>query len=691
MTKNKILITSALPYANGSIHIGHLVEYIQTDIFVRFLKLKGEDVIYCCADDAHGTPIEINAAKQGVTPQEFIDKFYKEHTEDFAKYHIEFDSYHTTNSDENKHFVHDIFGKLKDAGHIYTKDLELTYCNNCKRFLPDRYVKGNCPKCGAEDQYGDVCEKCNSAYKTTDLVEPYCTICKNKPIRKFSKHYFFKLSAFSDKLEQWLIGNKNLQPEIRNQILNWIENGLEDWNISRDAPYFGFKIPGEDNKYFYVWLDAPIGYIASTANYLGSVEEASKQYWHNPDSRIIHIIGKDIIYFHLLFWPAVLMGAGYELPEDIIVHGFLTVNKEKMSKSRGTFLTASEFEGLAKPEFLRFYYAANLTRKMNDLDLDLADFKERVNSELVSNIANFFYRVLSFTNKNFDSEVLPAEKDFIKQFGLENVPAAYEKVEFRQAVKELLRIGSLGNKYFQDNTPWALIKEDKNKAHQIVSNCINLVKDLNMLLKPILPIFTAEIEKQLGVEELKLDNLSVNLGEHKINEAKIVIQNMEEIKLDTKDKFADVDLRVAEIKEADNHPNADKLVVLKIDLGSEQRTIVAGIRKHYTDEELVGKKIVVVKNLKPAKLRGIESKGMLLAASQGEDVILVTAEKSEAGDSVFAESITPEPKEQIEFDDFISLEILTDKQGKLEYNGHILKTESEEVLSKGVTEICKVS
>lgn len=689
MTKNKILITSALPYANGSIHIGHLVEYIQTDIFVRFLKLKGEDVIYCCADDAHGTPIEINAAKQKVSPEDFIAKYFKEHTEDFAKYHIKFDSYYTTNSEENKHYVLDIFNKLKENGHIYTKDLELTYCEHCKRFLPDRYVKGTCPKCGAEDQYGDVCEKCNSAYKTTDLVKPYCVICKNTPIRKFSKHYFFKLSEFSEKLEEWLIGNKNLQPEIRNQILKWIENGLEDWNISRDAPYFGFKIPGEDDKYFYVWLDAPIGYIASTANYCKDKEVTAEDYWHG-DSRIIHVIGKDIIYFHLLFWPAVLMGAGYNLPEDVIVHGFLTVNKEKMSKSRGTFLTASEFAELAKPEFLRFYYAANLTRKMNDLDLDLADFRERINSELVSNIANFFYRVLSFTNKNFDSNILPAKTDFIKQFELEKVGEAFEKVEFRRAVKELLRIGSLGNKYFQDNTPWALIKEDKEKAHQVVSNCVNLVKDLNLLLKPILPVFTQEIEKQLNVSELTLEDLGKNLGEHKIAEAKIVIQNMEEVKLETKEKFADFDLRVAQIKEAKDHPDADKLVVLNIDLGTEQRTIVAGIRKNYTNEELVGKKIVVVKNLKPAKLRGIESKGMLLAASQGEEVILVLAENSAPGDSVFAEGITPAPKEQIGFDNFINEEILTTNEGKIEYKGHRLKTESEEVVAKGVSEVCKV-
>lgn len=675
----KILVTSALPYANGSIHIGHLVEYIQTDIFVRFLKLKGEDAIYCCADDTHGTPIEINAAKKGVSPEEFIAYYFKEHIQDFAKYHIKFDSYYTTNSPENEHYVKLIFNRLKDKGYIYTKDLELTYCEHDKRFLPDRYVKGTCPNCGAEHQYGDVCEKCNTAYKTTDLINPYCVLCGNKPIRKTSKHYFFKLSAFSDKLEKWLNENKKLQPEVRNQVLSWIKKGLEDWNISRDGPYFGFKIPGEEDKYFYVWLDAPIGYIASTANYCKDKDITADDYWQKPGSSIIHFIGKDIIYFHLLFWPAVLMAADFNLPDYLVVHGFLTVNKEKMSKSRGTFLTASEFAELAKPEFLRFYYAASLARNMSDVDLDLNDFRQKINNELVANVANFFYRVLSFCNKNFDSQILPAEQSFLDQFNYQNVLDAYESVELRNALKEILRISSLGNKYFQDNEPWALIKTDKAKTHQIVSNCVNLVKDLNVLLKPILPVFAEEIETQLNVPGQDFSTLGQNLGEHKISEAKIVLQKIEEIKLNEQDKFSEVELRVAEIKKAEDHPKADKLVVLDIDLGTEQRTIVAGIKDVYANEELVGKKIVVVKNLKPAKLRGIESRGMLLAADTKEGPKLVLAEESKPGDAVFVDGIDSKPKEEITFEDFMKIEIFTNENGNIDYKGKKLRTDSEEI------------
>ncbi len=684
MAKKRILITSALPYANGSIHIGHLVEYIQTDVFVRFLKLNGEDAIYCCADDAHGTPIEINAAKKGVSPEEFIAHYFKEHTKDFAKYHINFDSYYTTNSPENQHYVNVIFSRLNKKGFIYTKDLELTYCENCKRFLPDRYVRGTCPKCKAADQYGDVCEKCNSAYKTTDLINPYCAVCGKKPIRKVSKHYFFKLSAFSDKLEKWLKQNKKLQPEVRNQILSWIKNGLEDWNISRDGPYFGFKIPGEESKYFYVWLDAPIGYIASTANYCKGKKVKAEDYWEKPGSSIIHFIGKDIIYFHLLFWPAVLMGADFNLPEYLVVHGFLTVNNEKMSKSRGTFLTAADFAELTKPEFLRYYYAANLTRTMSDVDLDLNDFRERVNNELVANVANFFYRVLSFCNKNFDSEILAAEKSFLDKFNYNYVIESYADIEFRSALKEILRLSSLGNKYFQDNEPWALIKRDKKKTHQIVSNCVNLVKDINILLKPILPVFSEEIEKQLNVKGLDFSNLNKNLGKHKIADAKIVIQKMEEMKLVSDDKFSGLDLRVAKILGVSNHPKADKLVVMNIDLGTEQRVIVAGIKGYYNEEELVGKKIVVVKNLKPANLRGIESRGMLLAADVKGEPKLVFVEKSKAGDKVFVDGIEPKPKQEISIDDFMSIELFTDNKGNVVYNGKKLKTESEEIKAEGV-------
>jgi methionyl-tRNA synthetase len=682
MVKKRILVTSALPYANGSIHIGHLVEYIQTDVFVRFLRLRGEDVIYCCADDTHGTPIEINAAKQGVSPEEFIARYHKEHTADFSKYHIEFDSYYSTNSPENKEYVGLIFDRLKKKGHIYQKELELTYCESCKRFLPDRYVKGKCPKCGAPDQYGDVCESCNTAYKTTDLVEPYCSICHKTPIRKLSNHYFFKLSAFSDKLREWLTGNDKLQPEVRNQVLSWIDKGLEDWNISRDGPYFGFKIPGEDDKYFYVWLDAPIGYIASTANCCRDRDVSADDYWQKDGSQIIHFIGKDIIYFHLLFWPAVLMGADFNLPDYLVVHGFLTVNKEKMSKSRGTFLNASDFEKLAKPELLRYYYAANLTHKMVDVDLDLNDFRERVNNELVANIANFVYRVLSFCNNNFDSKIVaaePFERDFSR------ILDDYANVEFRSVVKQILALSSEGNRYFQDSAPWALVKEDKQKAQQVVSNCVNLVKDLVILLKPILPVFAESVERQLNLEGLDIGKLGENIGEHTIGKAEILLTKIDKIELKAERAFP-LDLRVAEIKKAEAHPEADKLLVLGIDIG-EERTIVAGLKGHYSPEELVGKRIVVVKNLKPAVLRGVESRGMLLAADFNGPKLLTAS--GAPGDKVWPDGVDPKPKKQVTIDEFASFQMVAENE-KASYDGHVLKTEKGDVLVEGVKKRSKI-
>jgi methionyl-tRNA synthetase len=693
-SKKRILVTSALPYANGSIHIGHLVEYIQTDILVRALKLAGEDVIYCCADDTHGTAIEINAAKKGITPEKFIEDCYKEHIRDFASYHIKFDSYYTTNSPENKKYSEEIFTALKKNGHIYTKDIELTYCEKCKRFLPDRYVKGKCPKCGAPDQYGDNCEVCGTAYKTIDLVEPYCVICKSKPVRKLSNHYFFRLSAFAEKLERWLNETKGIQPEIRNQVMGWVKNGLEDWNISRDGPYFGFKIPGEDNKYFYVWLDAPIGYIASTANYCKANPGkgiTAEDYWKKPGSEIIHIIGKDIVYFHLLFWPAVLMGAGFNLPDTINVHGFLTVNGEKMSKSRGTFLNASEFLPLCNPEHLRYYYASNLTRQMADLNLDLEDYRERIDNELVANVANFFYRVLSFCNKNFDSEILPAEEGFLRKFDYSHIIQDYRSLEFRNALKQILAVSAEGNKYFQDNEPWKLIKTDRAKAHQVVSNAVNLVRDVNTLLKPILPVFAEKIEKQLGVKAQEFSQLGKSLGKHKISEAEILFKNIEKLELKTKDPFSNFDLRVAEVKSCKSHPNADKLIVMELDLGSnERRTICAGLRQYYTDEEMVGKHIIIVYNLKPAMLRGIESRGMLLAASASNGIKIVTAESSKPGDSVYAEGVKKEPKPEITIDEFAAVEITTNQNGNVEYDGHLLRTDKELAVAKGVSEKAKV-
>ncbi len=404
--KKLFLVTSALPYANGSLHLGHMVEYVQTDVFVRFLKLSGVSVAYVCADDTHGAPIEIAATKKGLTPEELIGRYYEEHKKDFADFEICFDLFYTTHSDENKRYSDLFFNTLREKGFILERMVEQTYCPKDKRFLPDRFVKGKCPKCKAPNQYGDHCEKCSFVYKPIDLIESFCVLCGTAPTRKMSIHYFFKLSSFSDRLKDWLNSNANLQPEIRNFVMSWIDSGLEDWDITRDGPYFGFKIPGELSKYYYVWLDAPIGYISASDKFAqDTMKKDASVFWKAGDSEVIHFIGKDIIYFHLLFWPALLMGMGYNLPSDIVVHGHLTINGDKMSKSRGNFVTARDYLEKYDPELLRFYYASNLSKTVSDINLDFRDFQNKINSELVSNICNLIYRTLNFINNNFDSKI----------------------------------------------------------------------------------------------------------------------------------------------------------------------------------------------------------------------------------------------------------------------------------------------
>ena len=688
----RILVTSALPYSNGPIHLGHLLEYIQTDIFVRFLRLTEQDVLYVCADDTHGAPIEIKAAELGITPEHLIADVYKEHTQDFRDFLISFDNYYTTNSPENKYYSDLIFNRLKEKNLIYTKEIEVTYCEHCRRTLPDRYVKGKCPKCSAPDQYGDVCETCNAAYKTVDLIEPYCVICKNKPVRKKSNHYFFKLSKFSKKLESWLNKNKNLQAEIKNFVLNWIKNGLEDWNISRDGPYFGFKIPGEEDKYYYVWLDAPIGYIASTENYCKKNNLKTEDYWNSKDSEIYHFIGKDITYFHFLFWPAVLLGSGFNLPDDIVVHGFLTVNGEKMSKSRGTFFTAREFLQKYNPEYLRFYYAGLLSKKMSDADLNFGDFRKKVNNELAANIGNFCYRALGFLNKNFDGYVkdIDDNKKLIFEINkkVKDIEKSYSELNFIEATKNILHISSLGNKYFQENEPWKLIKEDKEKVHKILGLSLNIVKNLSILIQPVLPNFSSKLEHQLNLNNLKWKDINFDLKNHKIGKEEILIVKMEE---ETAEKKSfPLNLKVAKIIDVQNHPNADKLYILQIDLGSEKRQLVAGIRNHYSIDELKNKKIIVVTNLKHAKLRGIESQGMLLAGvTENEETIgLLTVDKNEAGDKVYLEGYENSNAE-LRFDDFLKLDIKV-KNGHAVFEGKELKTEKEIVRVEKVKDGARV-
>lgn len=673
----RILITSALPYANGPIHLGHMVEYIQSDIYTRFLKtFTSIKTIHCCADDTHGTPIELNAEKLGISPEELIEKYHKEHQQDFKDFFVNFDSYYSTNSSENKKYADQIFLALKKKGLIYTKEVENFYDPEKKRFLPDRYVKGQCPKCEAGDQYGDVCEKCNAAYKPIDLINPYSTLSGIKPVRKKSIHYFFRLSKLSGKLERWLKGNKKLQPEIVNYVKNWIRQGLNDWDISRDGPYFGFKIPGEEDKYYYVWLDAPIGYISSTANYCKNNNEKVDDYWKSKDTNIIHFIGKDITYFHLLFWPAMLMESGFSLPSRIHVHGFLTVNKEKMSKSRGTFITARQYLKKYDPEFLRYYYAANLTSKVEDVDLDLKDFKSKINHELVANIANLCYRVLSFCYKNFDGKVAKyKDKKIIKESknSAQRIIKYYHDLEFREAVKEILKLSSIGNKHFQNSKPWKVITYDKNKAHASTSECVEIVKDLIVVLSPILPRFSEKIVRSLGIK-VNSESIGKSMELKVIKKPEIIFSKVEEV------KFADVynlNLRVGKVLEV--IPLADKLYLLKVDTG-EKRQIVAGIRPFYKEEELKGKHLIIVTNIKKAKFKGEESNGMLLA-SENKGKVKVLESNASPGTQVLPEGFDAASDKEVKAEDVVRAKIIV-KNRKAYADGKQLKANNKDVTSE---------
>ena len=682
-SKRKV-ITAALPYANGSLHLGHMLEYVQADIFARFLRLSGDDVVFVCADDAHGAPIEIAASKEGVKPEELIERYRLEHVADFNDFLMSFDVYHTTHSSENRAYSDLFFKTLKKKGFIYQRMIEQTYCEGEKRFLPDRFVKGTCPKCKAEEQYGDNCEKCNSVYKPIDLVEPKCVVCGASPVRKSSVHYFFKLSSFSQKLKEWVTNHENIQPEIKNFVLNWINSGLEDWDITRDGPYFGFKIPGELNKYYYVWLDAPIGYIAATEKYAKEkLKKTAEELWKSPDTDVIHIIGKDIIYFHLLFWPAMLMGVGYSLPSAYVVHGHLTVNNEKMSKSRGNFFTAREYLDKFDPELLRFYYASNLSRTSSDINLDFQDFQNKINSELVSNISNFIYRTLNFINNNFDSKLgkMPAEDRLLAgtiQSKFDSVLKSYRECNYREAVKAILEISSLGNKYLQDREPWKLVKVNKNKCREILTLSANIAKNLAILLYPILPVFSVKIQKQLGLNRIALSDLNFGLTETKINMGRIIFTPIEETPKIGSELFP-ANLKVASVESVEDHPNADKLYVLKVNIGDETRTLVAGLKGMYSREQLLKRNIVVVTNLKPAKLRGVESQGMLLAAEKDGKIEILSAPKSVPGDSVFAEGLTPS-EDEITFEQFQALGLSVEAK-RVFYGDRILKTDKEEVVA----------
>lgn len=677
----KILVTSALPYANGSIHMGHMVEYIQTDIWVRFQKLRGHQCIYVCADDAHGTPIMLRAQNEGITPEELIARVKEEHQADFAAFGIGFDNYHSTHSDENRELAEMIYDRLKANGHITSRTIEQAYDPEKEMFLPDRFVRGTCPKCGTDDQYGDNCEACGATYDPTELINPVSAVSGATPIRKESEHLFFKLADFQEMLTEWTRAG-HLQSEVSNKLDEWLKDELREWDISRDSPYFGFEIPGAegpsgDKKYFYVWLDAPMGYFASFKNLCdkrGSEGPDGLDFdeYLKPDSdtELYHFIGKDIISFHALFWPAVLAGANLRTPTAIYAHGFLTVNGQKMSKSRGTFINARNYLDHLDPEYLRYYFAAKLTNRIDDLDLNFEDFMARVNSDLVGKVVNIASRCAGFISKKCDG-LLSAEcsepshyAGFVAAGG--TIAESYENRDFGRAMREIMVYADMANTYIDNQKPWGLSKDEAtaDQAQAIYSTGLNMFRVLMAYLKPVLPMMAEKVETFLNIEPMTWDNISQPLVNHRINKFKPLMTRVEQEKIDavledakkalaaeptqtskqarkasTKsadkpstnegpdmdpiadtieyDDFAKLDLRIARIAKAEHVEGADKLLRLTLDLGGETRNVFAGIKSAYAPEDLEGKLTVMVANLAPRKMRFGVSEGMVLAAGPG--------------------------------------------------------------------------
>ena len=659
MSSRKILVTSALPYANGSIHLGHLVEYIQTDIWTRFQKMQGHTVHYVCADDTHGTPIMLRAEKEGITPEALIDGVHKEHRADFDGFLVEFDNYYSTNSDENKTLSQGIYKALKANDKIATKTIEQFYDPVKNMFLPDRFIKGECPKCHAKDQYGDSCESCGATYNPTELIEAYSAVSGAAPIRKETEHHFFKLSECEDFLKEWTQSGtaqgKTLQGEAANKMGEWFESGLKDWDISRDAPYFGFEIPDAPGKYFYVWLDAPIGYMASFKNLCDKNGLDFDEYWKaGSDTELYHFIGKDILYFHALFWPATLEYSGYRTPTQVFAHGFLTVNGEKMSKSRGTFITARSYlDHIKNPEYLRYYYAAKLNSTMEDIDLNLEDFTARVNSDLVGKYINIASRTAGFINNHFDGKLNPSRNNAVVaelKAAADAIAASYVAREYGKALREIMRLSDLANSFVADKAPWVMAKQEGQEAvlQEVCSDALEMFRLLTLYLKPVLPKLAMEIEAFLNVDAMQWSHVDASLNaEHTINKynhlitrvdpkaiAAMVDSNKENLEKSEAvaalvkeevagdyikiDDFTKVDLRIAHIVNAEHVEGADKLLKLTLDIGEEKtRQVFAGIKSSYDPETLKGRMTVMVANLAPRKMKFGMSEGMVLAASDG--------------------------------------------------------------------------
>ena len=534
MSKRRILVTSALPYANGDLHLGYMLEVIQTDIWVRFQKMQGNECYYVCADDAHGTPIMLKADEMGITPEELIAGVSERHQADLDDFHIDFSQYHSTHSDENRYFSELIYNRLNESGYIKRRVISQSFDPEKEMFLPDRYIKGECPKCGAEDQYGDNCEVCGATYSTTEIINPRSVISGAKPIEKDSEHYFFDLPQFEEELKNWTKAG-HLQEQVSNKLAEWFEQGLEQWDISRDKPYFGFKIPGTEDKYFYVWLDAPIGYMASFKKLCDNSDlEFDDFFTKGSDAELYHFIGKDIVYFHALFWPATLIGSNFRTPNAVFAHGFLSVNGQKMSKSRGTFILARTYLEALNPEYLRYYYAYKLSSKIDDIDLNLEDFKQRVNSDLVGKVVNIASRSASFVVKKFDKELSNncIEQDLYDEFvsASTEIAGLYEDRNFGQAMRSIMKLADKANQYIDEKKPWQLAKEEgkMQEVHDITSLAINFFRVLMTYLKPVLPEMAEKSEAFLNVESLNWDDIKSPLLDHQINQFKPLMTRIED-------------------------------------------------------------------------------------------------------------------------------------------------------------------
>ncbi|GHD32783.1 methionine--tRNA ligase [Parahalioglobus pacificus] len=669
-TARNILVTSALPYANGPLHLGHMLEQVQTDIWVRFQNSRGNQCLYVCADDAHGTAIMLAAEKLGITPEQHIDAIRQLHMKDSADFLIDFANFHSTHSDENRRWSEEIYNRLHSNGHIQRKEITQAFDPVKSLFLADRFIKGTCPRCKTPDQYGDNCENCGATYTPADLIDPVSAISGATPIDKASEHFFFRLEDFEDMLREW-IDSGSLQPQVANKLREWTDAGLQSWDISRDAPYFGFEIPGQPDKYFYVWLDAPIGYIASFENYCKREDHPFDPYWlPGGDTELYHFIGKDIINFHGLFWPAMLHSAGLRTPTAVYAHGFLTVNGTKMSKSRGTFINAATYLEHLDAEYLRYYFAAKLGNSVDDIDLNLEDFVQRVNADVVGKVVNIASRCAGFLRKGFDNRLAAdcSEPEMVQAFidAGENIASLYEGREYNKAIREIMALADRANQYIDEHKPWVLAKEAGREAevHAVCSVGINLFRVLITYLKPVLPAMAKKAEAFLNCS-VDWTQLEAPLLDHELATFKPLMTRIEGKQVEAmveaskaaapaeeapanaaapakkSDKaepsetiefadFAKVDLRIAKIVKAEDVEGADKLLRLTVDLGDQQRQILAGVKSAYSAQDLEGRLTVVVANLAPRKMRFGVSEGMMLAAGPGGEELFLLSPDSGA-------------------------------------------------------------